>query len=175
MTATLRAALACSNPGCLCHRGRRTHCPRHHDEHPSLDAEERGGKVLIICRAGCRQDEVIEALRARGLWPGTAPRRPERRRSALDEARAQVLAEAKRQAWAREGVLEHYAAADAIRRRLRTADRARRVACALGPGERVWNLLQRAARLETDALAAEAAGDELMVALHELRRAGRLG
>jgi hypothetical protein len=32
--------------------------------------------VLIYCRAGCSQAEVIAALQARGLWPsGIAPRR----------------------------------------------------------------------------------------------------
>jgi hypothetical protein len=44
-------------------------CPAHHDTHPSLDITERNGTTLLICRAGCSQDSVINALRAKGLWP----------------------------------------------------------------------------------------------------------
>lgn len=46
----------------------RCRCPSHPDKHPSLDVKERDGKVLFICRAGCSQREVLDALRARGLW-----------------------------------------------------------------------------------------------------------
>lgn len=44
-------------------------CPAHDDRTPSLsmrDADD--GKVLVYCHAGCRQDRVIAALKARGLW-----------------------------------------------------------------------------------------------------------
>jgi putative DNA primase/helicase len=44
-------------------------CPVHEDRLPSLaiaDAED--GTVLVRCHAGCHQRDVIEALRARGLW-----------------------------------------------------------------------------------------------------------
>jgi hypothetical protein len=69
----IRQALQCTNPRCLCHRQRgRLHCPAHHDEHPDLKLTERDGRVLIHCKAGCSQDAVIEALRARGLWEGTS-------------------------------------------------------------------------------------------------------
>ncbi len=45
-------------------------CPAHADKHPSLSIDEgRDGKVLLHCHAGCTQDEVIDALRQRGLWP----------------------------------------------------------------------------------------------------------
>jgi hypothetical protein len=44
-------------------------CPAHDDRTPSLSIAERNGSVLVHCFAGCRQSEVIEALRARGLWP----------------------------------------------------------------------------------------------------------
>jgi len=30
---------------------------------------EVAGKVLVHCHAGCRQEDVVAALRARGLWP----------------------------------------------------------------------------------------------------------
>ena len=47
-------------------------CPAHEDTNPSLAISEGdGGKVLVCCRAGCSQADVIAALRERGLWePG---------------------------------------------------------------------------------------------------------
>lgn len=45
-------------------------CPAHDDRRPSLSI--RGGineKVLVHCHAGCDQERVIDALRARRLWP----------------------------------------------------------------------------------------------------------
>jgi hypothetical protein len=45
-------------------------CPAHEDRNPSLSLCDSGdGKVLIHCHAGCSQEAVIAALRARGLWP----------------------------------------------------------------------------------------------------------
>jgi hypothetical protein len=66
-------------------RGWRAPCPAHDDRHPSLDITEApDGRVLFICRAGCSQTEVIDALRERGLWsppssrlPVQGPRAPE--------------------------------------------------------------------------------------------------
>ena len=50
-------------------RGWRACCPAHNDHDPSLDiAQGDGGKVLVVCRAGCPQEAVLEALRGRGLW-----------------------------------------------------------------------------------------------------------
>ena len=44
-------------------------CPAHNDHKPSLSISEgEGGKVLVKCWAGCTQDAVIAALKARGLW-----------------------------------------------------------------------------------------------------------
>jgi putative DNA primase/helicase len=45
-------------------------CPSHNDRNPSLSIVEQDGKVLVKCWAGCSQDEVISALKARGLWEG---------------------------------------------------------------------------------------------------------
>lgn len=78
----IRKALSCSRPGCPCTKPGPTglsHCPCHDDQHPSLSVSVRDGKVLVWCGAGCRQEDVIESLRERGLWPerdgGAAPKR----------------------------------------------------------------------------------------------------
>ena len=49
-------------------RGWMARCPAHDDRKPSLSIRDENGKVLFHCHAGCRQEQVIAALRARGLW-----------------------------------------------------------------------------------------------------------
>lgn len=44
-------------------------CPAHDDRNPSLSLAERDGKLLLKCFAGCEQRAVVDALKARGLWP----------------------------------------------------------------------------------------------------------
>jgi hypothetical protein len=44
-------------------------CPTHEDTTPSLSITDTGSTILVHCHAGCSQGDVIEALRARGLWP----------------------------------------------------------------------------------------------------------
>lgn len=46
-------------------------CPAHDDQVPSLSIKESEGRLLVHCHAGCQQDLVIDALKARGLWPET--------------------------------------------------------------------------------------------------------
>jgi hypothetical protein len=44
-------------------------CPAHDDRNPSLSLSTgKDGKVLLRCHAGCNQAQVIDVLRARGLW-----------------------------------------------------------------------------------------------------------
>ena len=43
-------------------------CPVHRDRNPSLSINERSGVVLVHCHAGCPQGQVVDQLRARGLW-----------------------------------------------------------------------------------------------------------
>ena len=43
-------------------------CPAHNDQNPSLSIDKKDGKLLFYCHAGCSQDEVIDALKAKGLW-----------------------------------------------------------------------------------------------------------
>ena len=45
-------------------------CPAHDDANASLHVQERNGKVAWHCFAGCSQQDVLDALRARGLWHG---------------------------------------------------------------------------------------------------------
>jgi len=45
------------------------HCPAHDDQHESLSINVKNEKVLLHCHAGCSQETVIEALKARDLWP----------------------------------------------------------------------------------------------------------
>src|SRR5262249_41828987 len=55
-------------------------CLAHDDRKPSLSiTDSQHGKVLVRCHAGCDQDELIAALRMRGMW-GTADRRGGRSR-----------------------------------------------------------------------------------------------
>ncbi len=50
-------------------------CPAHDDREPSLSIRDGDdGKVLVRCHAGCDQERVIAALRARGLWTGHGQR-----------------------------------------------------------------------------------------------------
>jgi putative DNA primase/helicase len=54
-------------------------CPAHDDHNPSLSIREIDGKVLLHCHAGCRQRDVIGALKAKDLWP----ERPANQRRAI--------------------------------------------------------------------------------------------
>ncbi len=50
-------------------------CPAHNDHTPSLSIRDADtNKVLVRCHAGCDQEHVIAALRARGLWGERGPR-----------------------------------------------------------------------------------------------------
>ena len=43
-------------------------CPAHDDHNPSLHIQQSDdGSALIICRAGCDQGDVVDALERRGL------------------------------------------------------------------------------------------------------------
>jgi putative DNA primase/helicase len=55
--------------GCRAGAGWVAHCPAHDDRTPSLSVRDStDGKVLVRCHAGCEQEQVIAALRSRGLW-----------------------------------------------------------------------------------------------------------
>jgi putative DNA primase/helicase len=48
------------------------HCPAHDDGTASLSVSVSNGTVLVHCHAGCSQASVLDALRARALWPDGA-------------------------------------------------------------------------------------------------------
>jgi hypothetical protein len=43
-------------------------CPAHDDNSPSLSITEASDKILVHCFSGCSQEEVLDALKARGMW-----------------------------------------------------------------------------------------------------------
>lgn len=74
-------------------------CPAHDDRNPSLSITERDGRVLVCCRAGCPQSEVIAALRDRSLWPGMRRTPATAARQAIARRGHDVLARSQRAAW----------------------------------------------------------------------------
>jgi hypothetical protein len=81
-------------------------CPAHDDRAPSLSiADARDGKVLVRCHAGCNQQDVIAALRARGVWdaderrPIRFSRKPDRTLPAETEGAAIKKTEAALAIW----------------------------------------------------------------------------
>src|ERR1700722_142495 len=73
-------------------------CPIHEADgaqnKPWLATDEKDGKILVHCFAGCDQRDVIAALKARALWPSdnaslngvalkAVPRRTERNKTPL--------------------------------------------------------------------------------------------
>jgi putative DNA primase/helicase len=44
-------------------------CPAHDDRNPSLSLRDVDGRILVHCHGGCAQTAVVDALKARGLWP----------------------------------------------------------------------------------------------------------
>ena len=84
--------LSCSNPSCPCQKTARiengqTHCPAHGDSNPSLSLNQKDGKPLLHCKAGCSQDAVIAALSKRGLWNSSTPRVGRRGQQKANEQR----------------------------------------------------------------------------------------
>ena len=63
-------------------------CPAHADRSPSLSIRDADGRVLVHCFGGCTQDDVIEALRQRGVWPAAKQHTPAQRREYGQRQRA---------------------------------------------------------------------------------------
>ena len=52
-------------------------CPCHEDTDPSLSLDERNGKVLFRCHAGCSQETLVQHFKDSGVWPGVKEGRQE--------------------------------------------------------------------------------------------------
>jgi hypothetical protein len=141
------------------------HCPAHPDRAPSFVVNEVGDRLLVHCHAGCRQQAVIVALQARRLWPSStkASLRSETR-SPLDQARREILLDARRQQARLDRWREVYEEADSIRICDHVVRHARAVATPLGPRADVLALLEQAAELDTITRAAEARLDDDLMA-----------
>ena len=144
-------------------RGWRARCPAHADRRPSLDVREgEDTRALLVCRAGCRTADVLAALDLRwaDLFPVAShgPRRSARyvRRSPLEDARHEVITEARRHARRLVSHRDTSLDADSLRIANQTIARARQYATVLGDRDEAWTLLAMAARLERDTRAAEA-------------------
>jgi hypothetical protein len=44
-------------------------CPAHEEKTASFSISEKNGRILAHCFGGCPQENIIAALRERGLWP----------------------------------------------------------------------------------------------------------
>jgi putative DNA primase/helicase len=61
--------IACALGGRKAGSGWTACCPAHEDRIPSLSIRDSNdGRVLVRCHARCEQEQVIAALRSRGLW-----------------------------------------------------------------------------------------------------------
>lgn len=146
-------------------RGRRrglVGCPFHDDGHASLSVDlDRG---LFNC-FGCGAKGGVKrfaALVGEPLKLTTSPSRRPQARSLLDQARARVLAEARRQQQRLAPYRDLMTISEYIRRRLLAAHEARRLATVVGPSDRVWDALVLAAQVEREALNVEAAMDAIL-------------
>ena len=71
----VRAYLRCRRPNCPCRLpGAPLHCPACESLKPTLTIDGRA----IRCASGCTQEDIQDALRARGLLPTPAPHSPPR-------------------------------------------------------------------------------------------------
>lgn len=70
--AQIKSRLDCGRSGCSCARNGMTHCPAHDDAKPSFSIKAGDRQdVIFTCFGSCTQDEVMAALRERGLWGST--------------------------------------------------------------------------------------------------------
>ncbi len=78
----LISALRCKRPECRCRAARKQshllHCPAHDDREACLELKVEKGELVFKCSAGCKPDDILNALRRQGLWEGraTPPERP---------------------------------------------------------------------------------------------------
>lgn len=150
--ATLDAILAHLDGVRRTSRGFSARCPAHDDRTASLSirARDSGDGVLVHCFAGCTYRDVADALGLQRSPTASVRQRPV---PALEAARAAILAEARRQPWAR--MVEHYDTARWVRAGFHRAHALRRAGHQAGDTEPGWALLVQAAAVERATLALE--------------------
>ena len=69
--AEIRRSLECGKPSCQCasDRSTRSHCPSHEDTDPSCSITDGTTAPLLHCFTGCQNEDIITALKAKGVWP----------------------------------------------------------------------------------------------------------
>jgi hypothetical protein len=154
-------------------RGWSARCPSHVDRTNSLSvAVGDHGALLVHCFAGCGVAEIVGAmgLHVSDLFPDHRERdRPLRSRktssSSLQEAREQILHDARQQPWASQGARLLYVISDWIRLTRRKVAELRQSVTAfcdpdqIGPRD---DILLMAAKLETFVNAIEAELDDIL-------------
>lgn len=65
-------------------------CPVHDDRSPSAIVHDTGDGVVVHCYAGCSSHEIIEELRARGVWPRQRERKSDEGPSLRDLRREAI-------------------------------------------------------------------------------------
>jgi putative DNA primase/helicase len=104
--------------GRRCSKGWICHCPAHDDRHPSLSVvETRDRKTLVKCWSGCRQDDVLDALRRRGLWDGKARETSQWRPKPMDSVAKRDKPSNPMRTWRNAGPWVRGGAADAYLKR----------------------------------------------------------
>ena len=146
-------------------RGWSARCPAHADRANSLSiAVGDDRRVLVNCFAGCSTSAIVQAvgLKLRDLFGESSSRkhvsdlpRAPRSSSLLEDARREVIREARRQL--ARLPLEDYQWADEIRQCHQIVQKARAVATQMGiESSHAWDLLERGAELECMTMKAEA-------------------
>lgn len=135
-------------------------CPGHQDRRPSLFVGEREGRLLVYDRSQhCRPEAIVRALglELRDLFtaPSSRPTPPRRPASPIVEARQNIRRDALRQPWAREGVVDAYRLADALRAARHRAREMEMVSTGAGDSEDTWRLTGQASNLASEVLAVE--------------------
>jgi CHC2-type zinc finger protein len=136
-------------------------CAFHPDKGPSLSVDlDRG----VFCCFGCGEQggakRFAELVGEVGRQPAEQPARLE---SEGTRAWRQIAVRGRTEYQGRGAWLPWLFANGTVRVMTQAVDAARRIATALGPDhERVWEVLERAGRVEREALAAETQLDELL-------------
>lgn len=65
--------------GCWHGNAGKARCPCHSDRTPSMSIRDGDVGILVHCFAGCRSDDIIQALRRQGVWEKPEPGKRRRR------------------------------------------------------------------------------------------------